>query len=227
MRLLTVAHGTRLAAGNEVARELTAVAGARMGLSAEATYVELCAPLFSDAVGASEEAGVVVPLLLSTGYHLRVDLPAAIEAVSGGRDLRLGPALGPDSLLAAAQVARLEAAGARRGQPVVLVAAGSNDPLAVADIAKAGRLLARSWGGTVRVAVLSGVGPRVADVVRPGDAVSPYLLAPGFFADRARDQAEAAGASVVADVIGTHDAVVELVCRRADALLAGLIVASA
>jgi sirohydrochlorin ferrochelatase len=224
VRLVTVAHGTRKPSGNAVTAALATAAGERLGLRAVATYVELCEPLFADVVAGSDEPAVAVPLLLSTGYHLRVDLPAAVEAAPA---VRLGPALGPDPLLAAAQVERLREAGARDGQPVVLVAAGSNDPGATRDIERAGRLLARSWGGPVRVAVLSGVGPRVADVVGPGDAVSPYLLAPGFFADRARDEAIAAGASVTADVIGAHDAVVELVCRRADALLAASIVASA
>ena len=224
MRLLTVAHGTRKVAGNQVAASLASAAGTRLGLTAVSTYVELCEPLFADVAASSAEPAVAVPLLLSTGYHLRVDLPAAVESAPA---VRLGPGLGPDPLLAAAQVARLREAGAAPGQPVVLVAAGSNDPHATRDIERAGRLLARSWGGPVRVAVLSGVGPRVADVVRPGDAVSPYLLAPGFFADRARDEALAAGASATADVIGAHDAVVELICRRADALLAASIVASA
>jgi sirohydrochlorin ferrochelatase len=224
VRLLTVAHGTRKPSGNAVAASLAAAAGARLGLTAVSTYVELCEPLFADVVASSDEPAVAVPLLLSTGYHLRVDLPAAVAAAPA---VRLGPALGPDPLLAAAQVARLRAAGAVDGQPVVLVAAGSNDPAAARDLGRAGRLLAGSWGGPVRVATLSGVGPRVGDVVRPGDAVSPYLLAPGFFADRARDEALAAGASVTADVIGDHDAVVELICRRADALLAASIVASA
>jgi sirohydrochlorin ferrochelatase len=133
----------------------------------------------------------------------------------------MGRALGPDPLLASAQADRLVAAGAVPGQPVVLVAAGSNDPDARADIAAAGSLLAEIWGGEIRVATVSGSGaPALDQVVRPGDAVSPYLLAPGFFSDMVRTRSEAAGAGVVADVIGPHPDVVELVVRRASALLA-------
>ncbi|WP_220793715.1 hypothetical protein, partial [Nocardioides stalactiti] len=56
-------------------------------------------------------------------------------------------------------------------------------------------------------------------VVRPGDAVSPYLLAPGHFGSRARGDALAAGAAVVAGVIGPHPQVVDLLCQRATRLL--------
>lgn len=215
MRLVTVAHGTRNPAGNQVAAELTAMAARRLGWSATTSYVELCAPLFADvATGLAAADTAVVPLLLSTGYHVRHDLPAQAGELTVGRPL------GPDPLLAAAQVDRLVAVGARRSQPVILVAAGSTDPAALPDLDAAARLLARAWGSPVRVATLSGLGPRLADVVQPGDAVAPYLLAPGHFADRARADAVAAGAATVADVIGPHRRVVELITARARALVA-------
>ncbi|GAW50290.1 MULTISPECIES: sirohydrochlorin chelatase [unclassified Nocardioides] len=202
-RLVTVAHGTRTAAGNAVAASLTAAAGARLGLPAVASYVELCSPSFTS-VMESPEPSVVVPLLLSTGHHVREDL-------AGAR------ALGPDALLASAQVARLLSAGAAPGQPVVMVAAGSRDPRATRDLILAAAYLSSAWGGPVRLATLAGRGRRPAEVVRPGDAVSPYLLAPGFFATRARAGSAAAG--VVADVIGPHPAVVDLIVARASELL--------
>ena len=66
-RLVTVAHGTRSAAGNRVAADLTAAAGELLGLPATAAYVELCAPSLPEVLAASDEPTVVVPLLLSTG----------------------------------------------------------------------------------------------------------------------------------------------------------------
>ena len=205
MRLVTVAHGTRNPAGNAVAVSITAAAGVRLGMPAVAAYVELAEPLLST-VAASPVPSVVVPLLLSTGHHVRCDIGA-------------GRALGPDPLLAHAQVSRLLAAGAQPGQPVVMVAAGSQDPLALRDLHVATAHLAEAWGGPVRLATLGGLGARPADVLRPGDAVSPYLLAPGHFHDRCRD---AAADHVVADVIGPHPSVVDLVVARATAQLAAL-----
>ena len=217
--VVTVAHGTRHAAGNRVAAELTAAAGRRLGMSAIASYVELCEPLFIDVVKHLREPSVVVPLLLSTGYHVRHDLPAAVADAPA--PVVLGGPLGPDPLLAAAQVDRLVEAGAVAGQPVVMVAAGSTDPEATADLEGAARLLGELWGAPVRLATLGAIGSRPADVVRPGDAVSPYLLAPGHFASRGRADARAAGASVIAGVIGAHPRVVDLICQRVGRVLVG------
>jgi sirohydrochlorin ferrochelatase len=52
--------------------------------------------------------------------------------------------------------------------------------------------------------------------VTPTHAVSPYLLAEGHFSARCR--AGAARAEYVADVLGVHPAVVELVAARVIAL---------
>ena len=205
-RLVTVAHGTRFGPGNDVAREITRLAGARLGMPAVASYVELASPLYSTVMESSVPS-VVVPLLLSTGHHVRHDL--------GGMR-----SLGPDALLATAQVERLSSSGAVPGQPVVMVAAGSTDPLATRDQMLAAAYLSEQWGGPVRLATLSGVGRRPLDVVTPDDVVSPYLLAPGHFADRCR--LESSAAAVVAGVIGAHSAVVDLVVSRTVEALAGL-----
>jgi sirohydrochlorin ferrochelatase len=217
MRLVTVAHGSRSAPGNQVAVDLTAEAGRRLGLSAVATYVELCEPSFASVIRASTESTVVVPLLLSTGHHLRHDLPRAVASAQGA--VVLGGGLGPDELLAAAQAERLRAAGAVPGQPVVMVAAGSRDPLASRDLSAATRLLAGVWGGPVSLATLSGPGARPTELVTPAHAVSPYLMAPGYFARRAL--AESAASRQVAGVIGAHPCVVDLIVARTAALVAG------
>ncbi len=214
--LVTVAHGTRNPVGNHVARELTEAAAARLGMTAVASYVELAEPLFSDVMAVASDSTVVVPLLLSTGFHMRSDLPeqAAVATVP----VTLGRQLGPDPLLAQAQVERLVEAGARRGQRVVLVAAGSSDEAATCDQMCAVALLARAWDGPVELATLSGHGQRPSDVIRPGDAVSPYLLSPGFFHDRLRREAPAG--VIVADVMGVHDRIVDLIVARTTALAA-------
>lgn len=217
-RLVTVAHGTRTASGNLVAAEITRLAAQRLEVEAVTSYVELCDPLLADVLAASQRPTVVLPMLLSTGFHLRQDLPAAV-AGSGGPAV-LGRSLGPHALLAEAQVDRLERAGAERGRPLVMVAAGSSDALADRDLTRAAHLLGRAWGAPVRVATLSGRGERPEDVISTGDCVSPYLLAGGRFADRLVETALASGASHVGGVIESHPAVVELVCRRTRALLA-------
>ena len=211
-RLVTVAHGTRYAPGNDVAREITERAAHTLGAAGITSYVELCAPSLGSVLAGAGGPSAVVPLLLSVGHHLRHDLPAA--AAGTPHPVAIAPSLGPHPLLAAAQVARLLATGARPGRPVVMVAAGSTDPASDADLERARRLLRQSWNGPVGLATLSGRGRRIHEVVRGGVAVSPYLLAPGHFATRAREESLAAGATAVADVIGTHRFVADLVVRR-------------
>lgn len=222
LTLVTVAHGTRKGGASEVARALTAAAGERLGLPAIASYVELSEPLFADVMSGAEQPAVVVPLLLSTGFHMRSDLPdqTALASVP----VVLGRQLGPDPLLAQAQVERLVEAGARRGQRVVLVAAGSSDEAATCDQMCAVAHLARAWDGPVELATLSGHGARPSEVVRPGDAVSPYLLSPGFFHDRLRRESPAG--VIVADVMGAHERVVDLIVERTEALAGSRLIRS-
>lgn len=214
--LLTVAHGTRSAPGNDVARSLTAAAGRELGVEARCSFVELAEPLLTEAVTTARPGTVVVPLLLSTGIHLRQDLPQMSDQAPS--PVLLGRSLGPHAELAAAQVDRLRESGATPGSPLVMVAAGSSDALATRDLVRAAELLAVAWGAPVRLATMTALGERPAAVVNPGDAVSPYLLSPGYFASRLRQVALEAGAARVAEVIGTHPRVVALVVRRARAL---------
>jgi len=222
--LVTVAHGTRVAAGNRVAAAITAKASRRLAVPAQGSYVELCDPGLTAVMRTLERPAVVVPLLLSTGFHMRADIPAAVSLA--GTPVQVARPLGPHPLLAEVMCLRLRAAGARVGDPVVLVAAGSRDPDAAIDLASAARMLQSRWGAPVRVATLSGDGPCVMDAVaesRAGGgrvAAVPYLLASGHFSRRAQQLAAHAGATTVADVLGPHPLVVELVVRRYRALAA-------
>jgi sirohydrochlorin ferrochelatase len=183
-------------------------------MHATAAFVELCEPSLPEVLASSAEPTLVVPLLLSTGHHVRHDLPEALHHAAG--PVSLGAHLGPDVLIARAQVDRLLRGGAMPAGPVVMVAAGSRDPRALDDLALAAELLAREWGGPVSVATLGGLGRRPEEVVTRETAVSPYLLAEGFFARQLRERSAAACA--VADVIGPHREVVRLVAERAAAL---------
>lgn len=215
--LVTVAHGTRDQAGTGVAEAITAAAGAALGVLAITSYVELSEPLLVDQLRAADGPCVVVPLLLSTGFHVRQDLPESLALASGPASL--ARQLGPDPALARALRTRLCEAGAALGDPVVLVAAGTRDPAGVEDLRRAVALLAKEWSGPVRLATLTGPGPDLTETVtlarRDGRvAVAPYLLAPGYFARRAHAESMAAGAALVAEVIGCDRHVIDLVVGR-------------
>jgi len=111
---------------------------------------------------------VVVPLLLSTGYHIAVDIRAAATAAGA----RMAAPLGPDRRLATALADQLGAAGVPAGTPVVLAAAGSSDPKAIADVEKQAALLAEVQDADVLAAYASAGTPTVAEAVAAAPGVT-------------------------------------------------------
>lgn len=201
--LLAISHGTSSPIGQAaVAGLVAAVDHARADLGVTGGFVDVQQPDVAATLGAVESgrAGVVVPLLLSAGYHVHVDLRRELSAVEDRRTA-LGRALGPDDRLVAVLVRRLRDAGARPGDRVVLGCAGSSDARAVADCHEMGARLSRALGLDARVGFISAASPRLPDAVEferaeaPGARViiATYLLAPGYFADLAGE----AGADVV------------------------------
>jgi sirohydrochlorin ferrochelatase len=151
---------------------------------------------------ADGEPAVVVPLLLSAGYHVYVDLTEAVEEETS-RPVVLAGALGPDDRLAAVLLRRLREAGLHDDDRLVLAVAGSSDRRAVDDCVEQARRLAAASGREVSVGYLSAAEPRLPEAVAAARgslgehgrvAVANYLLAPGYFDDLVR----AAGADIVA-----------------------------
>jgi sirohydrochlorin ferrochelatase len=223
--LLAVSHGTSSPDGQRaVARLVDAVAHALPGLPVAGGFVDVQQPDVPSSLASldPESSAVVVPLLLSAGYHVHVDLVREIADVDGP-DAALAAALGPDDRLVAVLVRRLRAAGLRPNDRVVLAAAGSSDARAVRDCREMGRRLAVALGRPVNIGFLSAAGPRLADAIATQRAVHPlcrvvvstYLLAPGYFADLV---AEAGGDVVTAPLLSLEDdpaaELVELVVER-------------
>ena len=100
-RLVTVAHGTRAAEGPVTIHGLVRQVARRMpNVDVVESYVELVEPSFSSVMERAEAPSVVVPLLLSTGYHVTTDLPEA--ARRSPYPVVTARPLGPHPLLAAA-----------------------------------------------------------------------------------------------------------------------------
>ena len=240
--LVAAAHGSRdpRAAGtvHELLTEVRSRAVSRglAGLEVRAAFLEHCAPSLPQvlrALGSAGSPGAVVPLLLTAAYHSKTDIPAQLAAARGtGAEVNvtLAEPLGPDPLLLTALERRLAEAGvgldeASRAQTsVVLAAAGSADPWASATIARlaAAWQRERRWRAVV-AAYASAAGPRpeeaIAGLVARGGPPGPvvvatYLLAPGYFADKIRAGALAAGADAVSGVLGAAPEVAEVVLRR-------------
>lgn len=208
MTLVIAAHGTRDPAGARVVQEIAERVRALLGeVPVVIAFADVREPDVATVVR-SVESAVVVPAFLASGYHVRVDIPRQV----GGRAV-ITPPLGPAPELVAAAHDRLTAAGWRPGDTVVLAAAGSSDPRALADVRRAADLLGDLVGGPVRIGYAATASPRIADVVRsaPGRvAVASWLLAPGLF----HRAVARCGAPVVAAPIGPHPRLAELVAWR-------------
>ncbi|MEV4348518.1 sirohydrochlorin chelatase [Actinoplanes sp. NPDC049596] len=208
--LVAVAHGTRSPHGQAQIRDLVArVAGRRPGLDVRLTYVDVQEPRVADVIPLLDDA-VVVPLLLSAGYHVRVDIAEAVA----GRNIPVTRPLGPDDALLDSMVRRLP----RGADAVVLAAAGSSDPSWRADI---DALAARLPGGA-HVGYVAGHEPKVADVVaglrKRGArkiAIASYLLADGLFYRKLHQ----AGADWVTPPLCLDPVTTDLVLRRYESAL--------
>ncbi|MFF0726305.1 sirohydrochlorin chelatase [Streptomyces sp. NPDC004134] len=235
--LLIVAHGSRDPRHAATVAALAArVAGARPHARVETCYLDHCAPRVPGALRRLYDEGVrdvvALPLLLARAFHAKSDIPAALDEVRAALPrLRVvqGGVLGPDPLLTAALDRRMAAAGlhlpaerARTG--VVLAAAGSSDPEAIASVAETAREWRRTAGWcAVRPAFASAAPPRTADAVRAlrADgaervAVAPYVIAPGYLPDRIVRGATEARADVLAPVLGAAPELALLLARRYD-----------
>jgi sirohydrochlorin ferrochelatase len=222
--LVACAHGTRNPTGRRLIAELALAARAlRPGLTTTAAFVDVQPPTVAAVVAGLHAAGrpaVVVPLLLSGGYHVHVDIARAVEGAAGAVAAR---PLGPDPRLAEVLADRLRAAGADPGDPrtaVVLAAAGSSDPRSVADVEDTAGLLQRTWAGPVTTGYGSAAQPPVATAVaaarREGAervVVAAYLLAPGHF----HDKLAGAGADAVTAPLLPDERIAAVLLDRYDA----------
>jgi sirohydrochlorin ferrochelatase len=222
--LVACAHGTRNPAGRRLVAELALAARAlRPGLTTTAAFVDVQPPTVADVVAELAATGrptVVVPLLLSGGYHVRVDIAGAVAGTE--RAVAARP-LGPDPRLVEVLRDRLVEARADPDDPrtaVVLAAAGSSDPRSVADVENTADLLQRGWAGPVTTAYGSAAQPTVPAAVaaarRDGAAqvvVAAYLLAPGHF----HDKLAGAGADVVTAPLLPDERVARVLLDRYDA----------
>lgn len=215
--LVVCAHGTDDPDGQAVVLAIAAAVAERLpDVTVLSAYVDVQEPKLDvvvDGLVARGETVVVVPVLLTLGFHTEVDVRDAI-APHPGRVVSTGP-LGPDPRLEAALVDRLLEAGVPEGAAVVVGVAGSSRP----EAAEVGRGVASGvqerWAGPVTVGFLAKAEPTVSDAVTAarGDvpvALASYLIGPGFFQRRLAR----AGGDLLAEPIGAHPGLVSVVVDR-------------
>lgn len=206
--LVACSHGTHSEDGRAAISALVGDVRALLPhVQVDEAFVDVQQPEVDEVVDrwAPGETAVVVPLLLSTGFHTKVDIARAVGA-HPGRAVAT-PALGPHELLAEVLLDRLAAVGLAPGDAVVLAAAGSSEPAAAVAVTAMADTLAQQLGRPVSAAFAAGQGPRIPEMIAHARAagaarvvLASYVLAPGYFADViARSGADAATAPLAPD----------------------------
>ncbi|MEV6051407.1 sirohydrochlorin chelatase [Streptomyces sp. NPDC052107] len=232
--LLVIAHGSRDPRHAATVHALVErVRSLRPELRVETGFLDFNVPSVQgvlESLAAEEVRDVVaLPLLLTRAFHAKADIPAVLREAPARLRIRQTDVLGPSPLLLSTLERRLYEAGLspadKSSTGVVLASAGSTDPEAIAVIAE----IAREWRHTgwcaVRPAFASAGSPagfpRTEDAVAElralgceRVAVAPYVLAPGFLPDRITRGA--AGADVLADVLGPAPEVARVLLERYD-----------
>ena len=224
--VVLVAHGSRDPRAAHATSALAAAVGRfRPSWDVHASYLDHAGPRPLDVLTALPgRRVVVVPLLLTSAYHGRVDIPAVLEAAADlPVDVTLTEVLGGGRapLVIDALVRRLPATPV---DALVLAAAGTRDPAARATVEWAANALSARLSVPCTAAYASASGPTpgaAVDHLRASGArrvgVAAYFLAPGYLYDVAERSARDAGAVSVAAPLTDAPELVRLVAARVDA----------
>lgn len=223
--LVACAHGTRSAGGRATIDALVDEVASKLPSAVQRAYVDVQDPQIPEVVRDLPRrdglAGVVVPVLLSSGYHVFHDIA---DAVATRADTVAAPPLGPDDRLVDIVLDRLREERVPDDATVVLAPAGSSDPRGIADAEATADRLRLRWGGPVRIGYAAGPEPSVKESVAAAReygetvvAVASYLLAPGHF----QDTLATAGADYVTGPLAPDPRLVSLIVERYTEAAAG------
>lgn len=218
--LVACSHGTDSPAGRRTVEALVDLVRQRMPDSRVVqAFVDVQEPTVLDVIEQERvlDDVVVVPLLLSVGFHTAVDIA---DAVRPHANVRQGEPLGTHPLIAEVLAVRLHAAVEGMwlpGDHVVLAAAGSSNPAAVADVAAASEHLARLIPAPITIGYASAIDPKIGEAVaaarRHGATrviAASHVLAPGYFAGLV----EKSGADRVSAPLGVDARIADVIIDR-------------
>lgn len=214
--LIGCSHGTADPAGRATIRALLALTADRLpGVEVVEAFVDVQEPALPDVVESlGPRPAVIVPLLLSTGFHVEIDVRSAARLRPA---VVAAPPLGPDDRITAVLADRWRALGLPPEHPVVLAVAGSSRASTVPAVEAVRRRFAALTGTEPVLGYGSAVQPTVPGAIALARAassapvsVASYLLAPGFFQSRVL----AAGAEHVAAPLGVDARIVDVVVDR-------------
>ncbi|ADJ48387.1 cobalamin biosynthesis-related protein [Amycolatopsis mediterranei S699] len=237
--LVAVAHGSRDPRSAATVRALVDVVRTQApGAEVHESFLDLSEPRVTDVLRKLHADGhrtaVVVPLLLGSAFHARVDLPALIDEVVAdcpGFRVQVSDVLGADPALEAVALDRLAAAPRRGGTGVIVSAVGSSNASANAVVASLASRWEERLGVPVSEAFASATQPDIpaaAAALRARGVrhlvVASWFLAPGLLPDRIAALArEADPKAFIAEPLADDPRVADVVVSRYASAVTGLL----
>ncbi|MFE0023541.1 sirohydrochlorin chelatase [Amycolatopsis sp. NPDC059021] len=228
--LVAVAHGSRDPRSAATVRALVDVVRAQApAVDVYESFLDLSEPPVTAVLRRLYDQGhreaVVVPLLLGSAYHARVDLPALVDEVTTDRpdfSVRVSDVLGIDPALETVALDRIAAADpAAPGTGIVVSGVGSSNAGANAAVADLAARWEKRLGVPVSEAFASAAQPDIPAAIARLRArgtrrivVASWFLAPGLLPDRIATLADAGEAAFVAGPLGPDPRVAEVVLHR-------------
>ena len=189
--LIGLAHGSRHPQVAASIDQVMAAARALGGMPTYSAYLDLTAPdlttVATELAAQGQTAAVVVPLLFTSAFHARVDVPGAVGQATkaSGVALAIADILGTGDDVLEVAFASASAAGVAADASILLFAVGSSDPAANGAVHDLAARFSAARPGAVR-AGFGTAEPRgstvLAELVAP-KAVVPLFVSPGLLLD--------------------------------------------
>lgn len=180
--LILLSHGSRHTDAQAGIDALVRAVAGELGCVVEDAHLDFSERTLR-AVAKRHSRAVVVPLLFSSGYHARADVPAEVAAAQEetGGELILADTLGVGE-----DVAQLLARDVPEGKDLVLYPVGSSRMQARADYVALQDTLARITGRIPQVIPATGEGSGLAQLGDRSVHVMPLFVTDGLLLDKAR-----------------------------------------
>ncbi len=193
IHVIATSHGTANPTGQQSISEIRDALAEILSqsnvfdVSVSEAFVDVQEPSLDEVMAGftPDDVVVIVPLLLSTGFHTQVDMQRAAKN-SPARQVHLAAPLGPSPELAHLQVIRLKETGWTPNRTAVMAAAGSSRADGREAVAVQSMLLSLQAGKETQYGFCAAIDPKITDITaqHPDAVISSYLLAPGHFHSR-------------------------------------------
>ena len=228
INIVATAHGTNSPDGRStiesIIENLRSLLSQRLGpvYHVYEAYVDVQFPTLDEVLEGlhSEDQTIILPLLLSTGYHTQVDMRDAAKSADIV-EIAIATSLGPSPHIAELLRHRLIEQGWRSGDTVVLAGAGSSRSEGQEAVARQCAMLSNVLAQEVTFGFIADISPTIEETVAEAQGNGPifvanYLLGRGFFDQKLKKLGHQRGAHIAEPLVVPGDQQsVDVICQCA------------